>query len=122
MVRESRESNESRSGSVVFSSDDSGTSEELISIRKDATLSVDNLTISVESSGSDDARVELYDSPEGTPSDDLEDQLASYVIAPGEFEDLSNRSFKDVEDDLMVVVDDNDSDVHITCDGHIITG
>jgi hypothetical protein len=122
MVRDSRKSNETRSGFKVFVSGDSGTSKDLVTVRNGATLSLDNFTMSYDSGGSATCVVELYDSPEGTAAGDLEDQLASYILSPGDFEDLSDRSLEDIEDDLIVVVESNDAEVHITGEAYITTG
>lgn len=122
MVKDNRTSNETRANSVVFESDDAGTSSTLISIRPEATFSIDNITLSYNGGGSEEADVEFYDDEQGTPEEDLDEPTASYVISPGDFEDLPSRSFDEFEDDVMVVVRDNDDDVHITGDGHLTSG
>lgn len=122
MVEDKRGSNETRSGSVEYPSADAGTTKDLVTVRSEATFSVDNITISYATAGTNEATVELYDEPEGTPSGDLGDRVAGFFINPGDFMDLKDRSFGDIEDDLVVLVSGNDDVVNINGEGYLTTG
>lgn len=122
MVQDTRVTRENRSGTVTYPSADAGTSKDLVTIRDEATFVLDNLTMSYNSDGTAQVTVTLYDEPEGTASGDLSDDLASYIIAPGDFEDLTDRSIDEVEDDLVIVVSNNDDEVRVNAEGRLVSG
>lgn len=122
MVNDLRSVRESRSGTVTYVAGESGAAKNLVTIRNEATFAMENLTFSYDSGGTATATVTLYDEPEGTGAGSVSDDLVSYIISPGDFEDLSDRSIDEVEDDLVIVVSSNDAEVRVNAEGHLLSG
>lgn len=114
MVDDSRNSRSPESGSVVFASGDSGTSKDLIAIADEEDLSVEDYLFSYNTAATNNATVELYDDDEGTSAGSLSGQFESVEMEPGDIVDVSGVVRKNVTNDLVVVVDNNDDDLSVT--------
>lgn len=113
---------ETLSGVAVFEEGDDGSSKTIVEIRSEATFFLDNLTLSYNGGGSAEADVEVYDESGDVATGELSDKSATYTISPGDFKDLDSRTMGEFEDDVVVVVSNNDSDVHITAEGYLTSG
>ena len=104
MVKDTRESSETRSGSVLFATGDAGTSKDVLTTRDEATVSINDVTVTYNESGTSNAEVALYDEPEGTSSGDASNVIDRYEISPGDEIDKIGIAREDIEDDIVAVV------------------
>ena len=122
MAKDVRESREPRSGYVTFASGDSGTAQNLVSVRDEAVLSPDDINITYDNTASATATVSLYDDEAGTAVGDVTGQFAEFTVDPGDEVGPSDFSFVDVENDVVAVVSNNDGDISINLGGNLIVG
>jgi hypothetical protein len=122
MAEDPRESRSPKSGWAQFESGDSGTSKDVVSLKDEETLALSDYVVSYSTGGSANATVELYDDGAGTAEADLEGQITSLEVSPGNVESLTGISRDDIDKDLVAVVRNNDGNVSINAGGHIVTG
>lgn len=122
MAEDPRDSRTPKSGWAQFGSGDSGTSKDVIVLRDEETLALNDYVASYSQAGTVNATVELYDDDAGTAEGDLENQMTSLEIAAGTTQAITGISRDDIDKDLVAVVRGNDDQVSITAGGHIVTG
>lgn len=114
MVQDARSSRSPESGTVTFTAGDAGTAKDLISIADQDDLSLNDYLFSYDDSGSNNATVLLYDDDEGTSAGSLSGKVDSVELSPGDTVDVDDIVRKNITNDLIVVVENNNADVSIT--------
>lgn len=122
MVRDARVSRSPVNGSVEFASGDAGTTKDLITIRDEENISINDYVISYDNNATNTALVELYDDDEGTSSGSVSGRVEALYVDPGDEIDLSGISRSDIENDLVVQVTNNDGDISITVGAYKLSG
>jgi hypothetical protein len=122
MAKDIRESREPRSGAVVFASGDAGTAKNVLTIRDEATLSLNDISVTYSAAATNHANVVIYDEPEGTASGDLSDMVDRYELSPGDSVDRVGVDREDIENDVVVVVSNNDADMSVSFGGKLVSG
>lgn len=122
MAKDIRESREPRSGAEVFASGDSGTAKDVLTIRDEATLSLNDISATYSGSGTTEANVAIYDEPEGTIAGNLSNLVDRYELSPGDTLDRVGVDREDIEDNVVVLVSNNDDDVSVSFGGKLVSG
>lgn len=120
MVDDSRTSRSPRSGNVSISAGSSGSSVDLISIRSEVSLSLEDLIVSYENSATNQTVIELYDDVEGTSAVNLSNRLFSFDLSPNDTLILDDLDLSDISNDLIVVSTNNDGEVNVNAGGLLV--
>ena len=121
MVDDPRESRQSISRTVEIASGD-GTPMTAVDLVPERTMTVEEVRVDYSPDGSANSRVWLADEPDGTASGDIEDELDSFFVAPGDDKN-PDMVYEDVSDDVLVWADGSqDGAIIVTIGGYKLSG
>ena len=110
------------SGTITFAAGDAGTAKDVLDTRDEETFSPNDVMVSYGSAASTPATVTLYDEDAGTGSGAVSDDFATFRLGPDSTQELSGLQWRDIENDIVAVVTNNDGTVAINIGGKIVTG
>ena len=109
-------------GTTTYSAGDSDTARTLISLRDEQSLDISDYLFTFDNAGTGSAKISLYDDESGTSSGSLTDPVDTVTVASGDSVVVESVTREVAENDLLIEVSGNDSEVTATVGAMVLTG
>ena len=120
MTEDSRKSGVPSGDVQIIPSGDGGL-HTAVDLRNEETLSIAEIEVQYEASGTNEAVVELHDEPDSTTGGNEDNLIEKFHISPGETIN-PDMVWPDVENDVLVTTAGNlDAEIVVTIGGYLTT-
>lgn len=95
----------------------------VIDLREEETLAIEYVHIQYSSAGTVNDKLTVWDEADGTDTADLEDDVETFFLEPGNEIKLEEPTYEDITEALVVKTNGNlDADLKVTIGGMKVTG